>query len=73
MDSVIINFEKLKQEHLFNKLAQKEQLLYDCQQEILENEAQIRSLIIEINRLQANIDFNIKLMNKIKQQNHLKS
>ena len=65
MDAVIINFEKLKEEHTKFINAQKQQIILECQQEIEQNEAQIRALVIQINQLQANIDLNTQLMAKI--------
>lgn len=65
MDAVIINFEKLKEEHNILLDSKKQQIIFECQQEIEQNEAQIRSLVIQINQLQANIDLNMKLLAKI--------
>ena len=65
MDSLIINFEKLREEHLAKQTEQKEKLLWECQQEIRQNEEQIRSLVIQINQLQANIDMNLQLIQHI--------
>lgn len=68
MDAVIINFEKLKEEHAAHLLAQKEQLIFECQQEIIRTEQQIQFLVSQINDLQSNIDFNQKLIAKITKQ-----
>lgn len=68
MDSVIINFEKLKQEHEKNIYLQKEQLIQDCKNEINQSKEKINFLILQINELQENIDFNTKLIEKIEQQ-----
>lgn len=65
MDTLIINFDKLKQKYLSQKLEKKEQLICECQQEILRTEEQIRLLITQINELQSNIDFNNRLITKI--------
>jgi hypothetical protein len=65
MDAVIINFEKLKEEHNIMLNSKKQQIILECQQEIEQNEAQIRSLVIQINQLQANIDLNMQLIAKI--------
>ena len=67
MDAVIINFEKLKQEHSEYMLLQKQQLIFECQQEISKTEEQIQLLISQINELQSNIDFNTRLIAKMKQ------
>ena len=68
MDQVIINFEKLKQEHEKNIYLQKEQLIQDCKNEINQSKEKINFLILQINELQENIDFNTKLIEKIEQQ-----
>ena len=68
MDSLIINFEKLREEHLARQNLQREKLLWECQQEIRQNEEQIRSLVIQINQLQANIDMNVQLIRHITKQ-----
>ena len=67
-DSLIINFEKLREEHLARQNLQREKLLWECQQEIRQNEEQIRSLVIQINQLQANIDMNVQLIRHITKQ-----
>lgn len=68
MDSVIINFEKSKQEYEKNIYFQKEQLILDCKNEISQSKEKINALIIQIHELQENIDFNTKLIEKIEQQ-----
>ena len=68
MDTVIINFEKFKEEHAAHLLAQKEQLIFECQQEIIKTEEQIQFLVSQINELQTNIDFNQRLIAKITKQ-----
>ncbi len=73
MDSVIINFEKLKQEYERNICLQKEQLIQDCKNEINQNEEQIHALVLQINQLQENIDFNTKLIEKLEQQKPIKN
>ncbi|MBQ8677472.1 MAG: hypothetical protein IJ529_03260 [Alphaproteobacteria bacterium] len=65
MDAIIFNFEKLKEEHNLLRNEQKQQILLECQHEIKQNEEQIRSLVIQINQLQANIDLNMQLIAKI--------
>ena len=65
METVILNFEKLKEEYLLQKSNQKKQLVFECQQEILQTEEQIRNLIIQINQLQSNIDMNYKIIAQI--------
>ena len=65
MDAVIINFEKLKEEHNILLNTQKQQIILECQQEIEQNEAQIRSLVVQINQLQANINLNMQLLAKL--------
>ena len=67
MDAVIFNFDKLKEEYLKRQTAQKEQLLFEYRREILQTEEQIRQLVIQINELQSNIDFNYKLISRIKE------
>ena len=67
VDAVIINFEKLKQEHSEYLSLQKKQLIFECQQEISKTEEQIQLLIAQINELQSNIDFNARLIAKMKQ------
>ena len=65
MKTIIFNFEKLKEEHLSQKNTQKKQLIFECQQEILQTEEQIRNLITQINQLQSNIDMNYKIIAQI--------
>lgn len=65
MDAVIFNFENLRQAHLLRKNSEKEQFVRECQSEIQHNEAQIRSLVIQINQLQSNIDFNLRLLDQL--------
>lgn len=65
MDAVIINFDKLKQEHAIRQTSKKQQLIFECQQEIIRTEEQIRSLVIQINELQSNIDLNYRLIAKM--------
>ena len=67
MDAVIFNFENLRQAHLLKKRSQKEQLIQEYQSEIQYNEAQIRSLVIQINQLQSNIDLNLRLLDQLNQ------
>ena len=67
MDAIIFNFDKLKQEYLKRQTAQKEELLFEYRREIIQTEEQIRRLVIQINELQSNIDFNYKLISRIKE------
>ena len=67
VDAVIFDFENLRQAHLLEKKSQREKLVYEYQQEIRFNEAQIRDLVIQINQLQSNIDLNLHLIDKLKQ------
>ena len=67
MDAVIFNFENLRQTHLLKKHSKREQLIQECQLEIKYNEAQIRSLVIQINQLQSNIDLNLRLLDQLNQ------
>ena len=68
MDAVIINFERFRQEHLKSQQIKRDQIILECQQEISNNEEQIKSLVIQINQLQANIDFNLQLISRLNQQ-----
>ena len=68
MSTVIVNFEKYKRDLMLFREEQKSRLLFEYQKEIEENEAQIRSLVIQINQLQANIDMNIRLIDQINKQ-----
>ncbi len=65
MATIIFNFEKLKEEYWLQKSTQKKQLIFECQQEILQTEEQIRDLITQINQLQSNIDMNYKIIAQI--------
>lgn len=68
MDAVIFNFENLRQAHLLKRHSQKEKLIQEFQSEIRYNEAQIRSLVIQINQLQSNIDLNLRLLDQLNRQ-----
>jgi len=65
MDAVIINFEKIREEHIQQRIMQKEKLISDCQKEISESEDKIQGLYSEIAELQSVIDFNYRLISKI--------
>lgn len=68
MDAIIFNFEHLKQTYQQKKLHQKEQIIFEYQQEIIKNEELIRELSIQINQLQNNIDLNLQLIDNLNHQ-----
>lgn len=72
MNAIILDFETRRQEYRQKILAQKEQLIFECRQDILNTEEQIRYLAQQINELQANIELNYRLIAKIsrRENNH---
>ena len=68
MDAIIFNFENLKQEHYKKRQYQKEQIIFECRQEIFKAEERIKELAIQINQLQNNIDLNLQLIDNITNQ-----
>ena len=65
MDAIIFSFENLRQTYYQKRQSQKEKLLFECQQEILKGEEQIRELTIQINQIQTNINLNLQLINNL--------
>lgn len=67
MTAVIFDFNRHKQKIFEQKQAQKEQIIFECQQDILNTEEQIRLLSQQINALQSEIEINYRLIAKISQ------
>ena len=65
MNAIIFDFEANRQEYRQKLLAQKEQLIFECRQDILNTEEQIRYLAQQISNLQSDIELNYRLIDKI--------
>ena len=67
MSAIIFDFNRHKQKIFEQKQSQKEQIIFECQQDILNTEEQIRLLSQQIIALRAEIENNYRLIAKINQ------
>ena len=67
MTAIIFDFNRHKQKIFEQKQSQKEQIIFECQQDILNTEEQIRLLSQQIIALRSEIENNYRLIAKINQ------